>query len=186
MSNTIKASLLSDDAIISKIYIIRNQKIMIDNDLAKLYQVETKRLNEQVSRNAERFPEDFMFQLTEDEFENLKSQFATSSLFTGNGGWGGRRKLPFAFTEQGVAMLSGVLKSPVAINVHIQIIRVFTKMKELLLTHKDILLKLEKIEKKMGSHDEQIALIFTYLKRLLNPPHPSRQRIGFRRKDEMD
>ena len=186
MSNSLRGSLIPDDAIINKIYFIRNQKIMIDSDLAMLYQVETKRLNEQVSRNPERFPEDFMFRLTEDEFENLKSQIATSSLFTGNGGWGGRRKLPFAFTEQGVAMLSGVLKSTVAIHVHIQIIRVFTKMKELLLTHKDILLKLEKMEKKMSSHDEQIALIFSYLKKLLNPPQVPRCRIGFRRTGEAD
>ncbi|MBK7123628.1 MAG: ORF6N domain-containing protein [Chitinophagaceae bacterium] len=152
---------------------------MLDSDLSALYQVETRRLNEQVTRNKERFPEDFMFQLTGDEYEKLISQFATSS-------WGGRRKLPYAFTEQGVAMLSSVLNSPTAINVNIQIIRVFTKMRALLMTHKDILLQLEKMEKKMGSHDEQIALIFGYLKKLLTPVQPPRQRIGFRRKDEKD
>jgi len=112
---------------------------MLDEDLADLYQVETRRLNEAVKRNIERFPKDFMFRLNIKEFQNLKSQFATSS-------WGGRRKLPLAFTEQGVAMLSGVLSSDIAINVHIQIIRVFSKMKELLLNNKDILLKLEKME----------------------------------------
>ncbi|MBK7559081.1 MAG: ORF6N domain-containing protein [Chitinophagaceae bacterium] len=163
----------------NKIYLIRGQKVMLDSDLSALYQVETRRLNEQVTRNKERFPEDFMFQLTVDEYENLISQFATSS-------WGGRRKLPYAFTEQGVAMLSSVLNSPTAINVNIQIIRVFTKMRALLMTHKDILLQLEKIERKMGSHDEQIALIFSYLKKLLTPIQPPRQRIGFRRKDEKD
>src|SRR5688572_4329442 len=103
-------AILPDENIISKIYFIRGQKVMLDEDLAILYQVETKRLNEQVKRNVERFPKDFMFQLNPKEFEDLKSQFATSS-------WGGRRKLPFAFTEQGVSMLSGVLNSPVAVQV---------------------------------------------------------------------
>ena len=118
-----------------------------------------------------------MFQLTEEEFENLISQTVISS-------WGGIRKLPYAFTEQGVAMLSGVLSSTVAIKVHIQIIRVFAKMKELLLTHKDILLQLEKLEKKFESHDEQIQLIFEHLKEMLNPPQPARNPIGFGTKRE--
>ena len=125
----------------------------------------------------DRFPKDFIFQLSQREFENLKSQFVISS-------WGGIRKLPYAFTEQGVAMLSGVLSSTVAIKVHIQIIRVFAKMKELLLTHKDILLQLEKLEKKFESHDEQIQLIFEHLKEMLNPPQPARNPIGFRTKRE--
>jgi hypothetical protein len=142
MAKASNALMIPDELVINKIYLIRGQKVMLDADLAELYQVETKRLNEQVRRNIERFPVDFMFKLTQKEFENLKSQFATSS-------WGGRRKLPLAFTEQGVSMLSGVLNSDTAIRVHIQIIRVFAKMKELLLTHKDILLQLEKIEKKL-------------------------------------
>jgi hypothetical protein len=162
MAKTTKAVLIPDEVVINKIYFIRGQKIM-DEDLAELYQVETKRLNEQVKRNMQRFPEDFMFQLTEQEFANLKSQIATSS-------WGGRRKFPYAFTEQGVAMLSSVLNSETAISMNIQIIRVFTKMRQLLLTHKDVLLQLEKIEKKLTSHDDDIALIFEYLKQLLNPP----------------
>jgi ORF6N domain-containing protein len=107
----------------------------------------------------------------------LKSQNATSS-------WGGRRKLPYAFTEQGVAMLSSVLNSETAISVNIQIIRVFTKMRQLLLTHKDILLQLEKIEKKLTRHDDDIALIFEYLKQLLTPPQTTRRQIGFRRNEE--
>jgi hypothetical protein len=168
---------ITDELVASKIYFIRGQKVMLDDDLAVLYQVETRRLNEQVKRNIERFPADFMFQLTENEFENLKSQFATSS-------WGGRRKLPFAFTEQGVSMLSGVLNSKTAISVHIQIIRVFAKMKQLLLTHKDILLQLEKIEKKLSTHDDDIQLIFKYLKQLLSPPQTQRARIGFKIKNE--
>ena len=114
---------------------------MLDEDLAELYGVETRRLNEQVKRNIARFPEDFMFQLTNEEYENLKSQIATSN-------WGGRRKLPYAFTEQGVAMLSGVLNSERAIIVNIQIMRVFTRIRELLETHKEILKKLEQLERK--------------------------------------
>ena len=155
MAKASKALMIPDELVMDKIYLIRGQKVMLDEDLAELYQVETKRLNEQVGRNIERFPDDFMFRLTKGEFENLKSQFATSS-------WGGRRKVPLAFTEQGVAMLSGVLNSETAIRVHIQIIRVFAKMREMLLTHKDILLQLEKIEKKLTGHDENIALIFEY------------------------
>jgi len=177
MAKAGKPPVLPEELVMNKIYFIRGQKVMLDEDLAELYQVETKRLNEQVKRNGERFPEDFMFRLTPKEFENLKSQFATSS-------WGGRRKLPFAFTELGVAMLSSVLNSETAIQVHIQIIRVFAKMKELLLTHKDILLQLEKIERKLTQHDDDIALVFQYLKQLLNPPPPPRNRIGFKRSGE--
>ena len=169
--------MIPDELVMNKIYIIRGKKVMLDEDLAELYQVETKRLNEQVRRNNDRFPDDFMFKLTKKEFENLKSQIATSS-------WGGLRKLPLAFTEQGVSMLSGVLNSETAIRVHIQIIRVFARMKELLFTHKDILLKLEKIEQKLTGHDDDIALIFQYLKQLLNPTQPPRNRVGFRRKGE--
>lgn len=146
--------MIPDGLVMNKIYLIRGQKVMLDRDLAELYSVETKVLNQAVKRNAGRFPEDFMFQLTNAEFENLKSQFVTSR-------WGGVRKLPNAFTEQGVAMLSGVLNSETAIRVHIQIIRVFAKMRELLLTHKDILLQLEKMEKKLTGYDEDSALIFT-------------------------
>ncbi len=152
---------------------------MLDRDLAGLYHVETRILNQAVRRNIGRFPEDFMFQLTKEELENLKSQIVISS-------WGGRRYMPMAFTEQGVAMLSSVLNSPAAIAVNIQVIRVFTRMRALLLTNKDILLQLEKLEKKTGRHDEQIALVFEYLKKLLTSPQQPRRRIGFRRKDEED
>jgi len=172
-----KALYLPDESIINKIYLIRGQKVMLDEDLAELYQVETRRLNEAVKRNIERFPKDFMFRFNNKEFQNLKSQFATSS-------WGGRRKLPLAFTEQGVAMLSGVLSSDIAIKVHIQIIRVFSKMKELLLNNKDILLKLEKMEKDVKENKEDIAMIFDALKQLLNPSQPKRRMIGFSRQDD--
>ncbi len=132
---------VAEQKILNRIYVVRHQKIMLDEDLAEMYRVETRRLNEQVKRNINRFPKDFMFVLTEKEFEILKSQNATSS-------WGGRRKLPNAFTEQGVAMLSSILNSDVAIEVNIRIIRVFTKLREYALTHKEILLQLAKLERK--------------------------------------
>ena len=122
---------------------------MLDRDLSELYRVETKRLKEAVRRNIERFPEDFMFELTNEEFENLRTQFATSS-------WAGSRYLPMAFTEQGVAMLSSVLNSRQAIEVYIRIIRIFTKIREGLSAHKDILLKLEQLERKVNKHDGDI------------------------------
>src|SRR5258706_15809958 len=120
-----------------------------------------------------------MFQLTEEEFENLKSQFATSS-------WGGRRVAPYVFTEYGVLMLSSVLSSERAINVNIQIMRIYTKMREMMMTSQEILLKLEQLEKKVTGHDEDIQVIFTALKELLNPPRQPRPRIGFRRPDEKE
>jgi hypothetical protein len=179
-----KAIVLAEEAIISKIYLIRGKKVMLDRDLAELYGVETRVLNQAVRRNEKRFPEDFMFQLDQGELKSLISQNVTSS-------WGGIRKLPLAFTEQGVAMLSSVLNSETAIEVNIQIIRIFTRMRELLLTHKDILIKLEQMEKKMikqggklQKHDRDIRLIFEYLKQLLNPPQEPRPRIGFRRPGE--
>lgn len=169
-------SILADETVINKIYIIRGQKVMLDRDLAEMYGVETNKFNQAVKRNIERFPKDFMFQLTRDEFENLMSQIVTSS-------WGGTRKLPYAFTEQGVSMLSGVLNSAIAIQVHIQIIRVFTKMKEMLLTNKDILLKLEQLEKDVKTNKKDIAIIFEALKQLLQTPKEPRRRIGFKPDD---
>ena len=152
----------------------------MDFDLAEMYLVETKKLKRQVRRNMDRFPEDFMFEINKEEFENLRSQIGSSS-------WGGSRYLPMAFTEQGVAMLSSVLSSRMAIEVNIQIIRVFTKMREMILNHKDILLKLEKVEKtmikqdgKMKKYEEDIEIIFKALKQLLNPSQPPRERIGFK------
>ncbi len=142
MQDDVKIS-VPQELIASKIYMIRGRKVMLDSDLAELYGVETRRLNEQVKRNLSRFPEDFMFQLTHEEMEDLMSQIAISS-------WGGRRKMPFVFSEQGVAMLSGVLHSERAIKVNIQIMRVFTKFRSLLQTQIDILHKLELLEKKTG------------------------------------
>ncbi len=167
-------SVLADESIISKIYFIRGQKVMLDRDLAEMYGVESKRMKEAVRRNIDRFPRDFMFVLTAEEFNSLRTQFA--SLKRG----AHTKYLPFAFTEQGVSMLSGVLNSPVAIQVHIQIIRIFTKMRELLLTNQDILLKLEKMEKDVKENKEDIAMIFKALKQLLEHPKQKRNMIGFK------
>lgn len=145
---------------------------MLDSDLSILYGVGTKVMNQAVKRNLDRFPEDFMFQLTESEFENLKSQFATSS-------WGGRRTLPYVFTEHGVLMLSSVLNSQTAIQVNIQIVRVFSKIRQAVLSQKDILLKLEQIEKQTDKNSGDIEVVFSYLKELLNPPTEERKAIGF-------
>lgn len=167
-----------EQKILSRIYVGRNQKIMLDEDLAEMYRVETRRLNEQVKRNINRFPKDFMFVLTEKEYENLKSQNATSS-------WGGRRNLPNAFTEQGVAMLSSILNSDVAIEVNIRIIRVFTKLREYALTHKDILLQLARLEKELKGNSKDIENIFMVLKELIenhSTPTP-RNKIGFNQYD---
>jgi hypothetical protein len=170
--NYLMAISVTEDIITEKIYLIRGKKVMLDEDLAKLYGVETKRLNEQVKRNLSRFPADFMFQLTEKEFKNLKSQFATSS-------WGGKRKLPSAFTEHGILMLSSVLNSSTAIKTNLMIIRVFIKMREMILSHTDILLKLELLEKNVITNTDNIELIFKYVKELLHSPAPPRRKIGF-------
>lgn len=167
--------IVPDEVVIHKIYFIRNQKVMLDKDLAELYQVETKRLNEQVKRNLKRFPDDFMFQLTVPEFENLKSQIATSS-------WGGIRKLPLVFTEQGLAMLSGILNSDRAIAVNIQIMRVFTKVRNMLTDNTELRLEIEKIKKKLDNQDKNMEIVFRYLDELIEKkenPAP-RQKIGYR------
>jgi hypothetical protein len=174
-----KAMAIPDEVIINKIYFIRGKKVMLDRDLAGLYNVTTGNLNKAVKRNLKRFPDDFMFQLSDEEFKNLIFQNGTPS-------WGGTRKPPFAFTEQGVAMLSGVLGSDTAIEVNIRIIRIFTRLREMLLTHKDILLKLEQLENQVMHNSEDIQMIFAALRKLLDPPREPRPRVGFRRTDEKD
>src|SRR5205807_6173053 len=150
---------------------------MLDRDLAKLYEVPTKRLNEQVRRNLRRFPEDFMFQLTREEADALRSQFATSKPNRG-----GRRYRPYAFTEQGVAMLSSVLNSDRAIEVNIVIMRAFVRLREILATHKDLAQTLEELEAKLGVHDEKFHLVFRAIRRLMAPRKPRKKRyIGFAR-----
>ncbi|WP_341769331.1 ORF6N domain-containing protein [Aequorivita marina] len=154
---------------------IRGQKVMLDRDLAELYAVETKQLKRQVRRNSERFPEDFMFELDDQEFNDLRSQFGTSS-------WGGTRYAPMAFTEQGVAMLSSVLGSPTAIKVNIQIIRVFTKIREVLTDTLNLKLEIEEIKKKLASHGKNIQLVFNYLDELIDKKENEepRKRIGYK------
>lgn len=161
------------EVIESKIYLIRGQKIMIDFDLSALYGVTTKSLNQAVKRNLKRFPNDFMFRLSREETDSLRSQNVTS-----NDSRGGRRYLPYAFTEQGVAMLSSVLNSDRAIQVNIEIMRTFTKLRLMLSEHKDILRKIENMEAK---YDKKFRIIFETLRKMLNPPEPPRKQIGFRK-----
>jgi hypothetical protein len=176
--------IVPEEVIMSKIFIIRDQKVMLDSDLADLYGITTGNFNKAVQRNLKRFPDDFMFQLTKPEFDNLIFQSGISS-------WGGTRKLPFAFTEQGVAMLSGVLHSDRAILVNILIIRVFTRMRYLLETHKEILKKLEQLQKNDLEQDKKILLIFEYLKQLEKVKQEEmaftkRKRIGFKQDNSGD
>ncbi len=173
---------ITDENVVSKIFLIRGKKVMFDRDLAEMYGVETRVLNQAVKRNEMRFPADFMFQLTTQELEDWKSQNVTS-----NKERMGLRKLPNVFTEQGVAMLSSVLNSETAIEVNIQIIRIFTRLREVLLSHQDLLMKMEQLEKRMlqqdektRKHEEEIKLIFNALKQLLHPPQVPRKPIGFK------
>jgi hypothetical protein len=156
------------------ILLIRGQKVILDADLAGLYGVETRRLNEQVKRNADRFPEDFMFQLSLEEFDILKSQFAISTPR-----WGGRRKRPFAFTEHGAIMAAGVLNTPKAIDVSVYVVRAFVRLREYLATHKELAHKLVELEKKLDTHDEAIQSLIMAIRRLMEPPKTKRRRIGF-------
>lgn len=176
------STVISDEVIMNKIYIFRGSKVMLDRDLADLYEIETKQLKRAVRRNISRFPDDFMFELSPEEFNNLRSQFGTSS-------WGGARYVPMAFTEHGVIMLASVLNSERSIQVNIQIVRIFTRMREILTSHKGLLHKLEKIAHKLAEHDDQILVIFEYLKKLEQAKHrileqQNRKRVGFKRMDE--
>ncbi|MGZ4035445.1 MAG: ORF6N domain-containing protein [Bacteroidia bacterium] len=168
---------IADDVIINKIFYIRGQKVMLDSDLAGLYGVETKRLKESVKRNILRFPDDFMFELIQSETEILRSQFATS-----RSEHGGTRYLPMVFTEQGVAMLSSVLNSNKAININIQIIRVFTRVRQMLLDNTEGRLAIEKLEKKTDNNTKNIELVFQYFDELVEKkenPLP-RKKVGFK------
>jgi hypothetical protein len=169
--------IVPDEIIMNRIYYTRGQKVMIDTDLSKLYEVENKRLNEQVKRNIQRFPKDFMFRLTQSEFENWKSQMATSS-------WGGTRKLPNVFTEQGVAMLSSVLNSEKAIKVNIHIIRIFTRIRQVLNDNTGLRLEIEQIKTKLNKHDKNIDLVFRYLDELVERKEVvERKKIGYKIKN---
>jgi hypothetical protein len=162
-----------------RIYAIRGRQVMLDEDLAELYGVETKRLIEQVKRNLERFPEDFMFQLRKDEIAALRPQNATSNM-----GRGGRRYAPDVFTEQGVAMLSSVLRSKAAIAVNIGIMRAFVELRRVAGSHALIEMRLEQIERGLGEHDEQLEQIFNALRQLIAPPPPPKRPIGLQNAGE--
>lgn len=163
------------DGIESRILLIRGCKVMLDSDLAELYQVSTKRLNEQVKRNRERFPEDFIFQLTREEAEGLRSQIATS-----NKRRGGRRYRPFAFTKHGAVMLASVLNSPVAVHASIQVVRAFIRLREILATHKELAIKLAHLEARIEAQDEDITALFDAIRQLMEPPERPQRWIGFR------
>lgn len=164
--------LMPADVIEQRIFVIRGYKVMLDRDLAALYGVPTKALIQAVKRNIERFPPDFMLLLTPKEFAGLRSQFVTSS-------WGGRRYLPYAFKEMGVAMLSSVLKSDRAIQVNIQIMRAFTKTREMIAGYADLTRRIDEMEKK---YDAQFKAVFDAIRRLLAPPEKKKERIGFYKK----
>lgn len=160
----------------SVILLIRDERVILDNDLARLYGIETRRLNEQVRRNADRFPHDFMFQVSSEEFETLKSHFATS-----RSGWDGRRKLPLAFTEHGAIMAASVLNTPLAVEMSIFVVRAFIRMRSFLASHKELALKVADLERKLSTHDKQILAIIEAIKQLMAPPPAAKKRpIGFR------
>jgi len=184
-----------------RIYLIRGQKVMIDVDLAELYGVSTKHLNQQVSRNKKRFPEDFMFRLTKEEGESLRSQIVTSNtgmpentasnknlrsqFVTSKSGRGGRRYLPYAFTEQGVAMLSSVLNSEQAIEVNIAIMRAFVRLRQMLETNEELNRKFAAVIRKLSTHDKYFRVVFDELKKLTEKPVSKGRQIGFKRRSEI-
>ena len=164
------------ESIVSRIFLIRGQKVMLDSDLASLFGVPTKRFNEQIKRNISRFPSDFMFQLTQEEFKFLRSQLATS-----NEGRGGRRYFPLVFTEHGAIMAATVLNSPLAVEMSVFVVRAFVKLREMLPTHKELAHKIEELERKLGVHDEAIIGLFEAIKQLMETPAEKRKSIGFTR-----
>lgn len=177
MSKT-KTSIIPVKRVENLIILLRGQKVIIDSDLAELYGVTAKRLNEQVKRNIKRFPDDFMFQLTKDEFADLKSQFATSSS-----NWGGKRKLPNAFTEHGAVMAASVLNSERAVAVSIYVVRAFIKLREMMAPYKEFAKKLKQFEKKLQTHDNHIVGLAEIIETLMpSPDAKSKEPFGFRKK----
>jgi hypothetical protein len=173
------AALILVDRIEPLIQTIRGQKVLLDGDLAKLYGVPTKRLNEQVRRNRERFPEDFMFQLSKEDVENMRSQIATSSPTHG-----GRRYRPYAFTEHGAIMAATILSSPRAVEVSVYVVRAFVKLRQFAAAHKDLAAKLDQLERKVIGHDESIRELVAAIRMLMAPPpEPKRRKIGFAREN---
>jgi hypothetical protein len=175
------SSIVPAERIEQVILLIRGEKVILDIDLAGLYGVEVKRLNEQIRRNLGRFPPDFLFQLSQEEYSNLKSHFATS-----RSGWGGRRKLPYAFTEHGAIMAASVLNTPRAVEMSVFVVRAFVRLRNFLAAHKELAEKLAELERKLASHDDQIVAIIDAIKRLMVPSvrpdvpePPDKRRIGF-------
>ena len=168
-------TIITAEAVERKIFLIRGQKVMLDSDLAELYGVTTKRLNEQVRRNADRFPNDFMFRLSTDEFESLRSHFATSSSKHG-----GRRYLPYSFTEHGALMAASVLDTPRAVEVSLYVVRAFVKLRELIASHKDLARKLDELEKK---YDGQFQVVFEAIRQLMAIEEKPKRKIGFLSKE---
>ena len=180
-------SIIPVERIENKIYLIRGHKVMLDSDLAEIFGTTTSRLNEQTKRNHFRFPGDFMFQLNNDEWENLKTQFEKlpnslrSQIAILKNGRGKQRKyLPFVFTEHGSVMLASVLNSAVAVEASIQIVRAFVKLRAVLSTHKELSAKLQMLETKTDKHDNEIKVLFEAIRQLMQPPNPPRKKIGFK------
>ncbi len=171
-------NLIIPERILKSIYLIRNQKVMLDHELAQLYGVETKRLNEQVKRNSSRFPDDFMFQLSVEEWNHLRSQIATSSDSSDNS-WGGRRVSPYVFTELGVAMLSSVLNSQIAIQMNISIMRVFVHMRKWSANYEELINRLEELGQEQSIHSEQIRSIYNLIEQLVSPSIKNRKPLGY-------
>ena len=178
MKNVKSSSLIPTEIIEQKIFVIREQKVMLDFHLAELYGVETKILNKAVARNVDRFPKDFMFQLNQGEWNSLRFQIGTSKK-----GRGGRRYLPYVFTEHGAVMLASILNSKNAVNASIYVVRAFVRLREILSTHKEFAQKLKELELKIETHDEQILAIFEAINQLLQPPEKIKRPIGFQMKE---
>jgi ORF6N domain-containing protein len=182
------ASTRKISSIESAIYLLRGQRVMLDSDLAAIYGVSTRQLNQQLKRNRSRFPDDFAFQLSTEEFRNLKSQIATPSLMSQSvtsSGHGGRRKLPWAFTEHGALMLASVLNSEVAVQASVRVVRAFVKLREMIAANAQLAAKLEELERRFDSHDEAIANLFATLKQLVEPSEaPKKREIGFHVREE--
>jgi len=170
------ANIIPEKQILKIIMVVRGEKVILDSDLAKLYGVETRRLNEQVRRNIEKFPDDFTFQLTKEEFENLKSQIATSSS-----GWGGRRKIPFVFTEHGALQVANVLNSSQANKMSVFIVRTFVRLREMALTNEKLSRKFIRLEKRVSDHDEILIELVREIRKLIDTPKPkgNTRSIGF-------
>ncbi len=165
------------DSIENRIYVIRGQKVMLDSDLAIIYGVETKVLLQAMKRNSDRFPSDFLFRLTQEEYEFLRSQFVTSK----KNGRGGRRYIPYVFTEHGAVMLASVLNSPRAIEASIFVVRAFIRFRELLSSHRELAVKLKQLESKIAVHDREIKALFEAIRQLMKPPEKSKRQIGFKK-----